>query len=333
MGWPKLDFEPVRAHTQHSINEDILVVGIEGELAWVDGRTLEQKSKSAIPFPARIILSDTAGCNFVGCWLNRELLISRMALIDLNEDFSKGITQYELRILANSGGDNAQVRGSIWSHVLDAESLGMDVNDDGIVFALWNRGIYRVNHDASEIWRKPPIDWTPMGQIEDAKIPTTIVKIDNEIHIWSKAGERAILDWDTGELLEFSTAQFDISIDRIYYEKSEGSLELNWLIISDENTAYWITESKDKKSIISAGLRGAVNDAKYDSEINGWRLIGWREDIIWTTEKAVYEDTIEVGVFLYNLSGKWMVLNNNGEWVPFKAKNGKNNYSSSEEEE
>ena len=332
MGWPKLDFEPARTHTQHSTNGDILVVGIEGELAWVDGGTLEQKSKSVTPFPARIILSDTAGNNLVGCWLNRELLISRMASIDLNEEFNEGITQYELRTLADSGSGNAQVKGSKWSHVLDAESLGIDVNDDGIVFALWNRGIYRLNHDASEVWRKPPIDWTSMGTIEDAKIPSTIIKIGKKIHIWSKAGERAILDWETGELLEFNTAQFDVSIDRIFCEKVDSNLELNWLIISDENTAYWITESEDEKSLISAGLRGPVNDAKYDCEIKGWRLIGWREDIIWTNENATYQDTEEIGVSLYNLRGKWMVLNNKGEWVPFGIKNRKKNHSSSEEE-
>ena len=333
MGWPIVDFEPVRIHAQNLDSNNILVIGVDGQLAWVDANTLEQKSLTKSPFPARIIISSASGSQLISCWLNRDLLISRMASIDLNNDFQGGLSQHELRNIANTSGIEPQVKGATWSHTLDAECLAIESNENGIIFALWNRGIYRVNLDSSEVWRKPPLNWTKLGSIEEAKIPAQITVIGDEIHIWSRAGEKAVLEWDTGELKDFKTAEFDISVDKIFYGGKSNNSRRHWLLISNDRTAHWLTETEDETSRVSAEIRGPVNDAKFDIQTESWRMAGWREDILWNKAKITYEDTLELGIALYNLSGKWMVLNNKGEWIPFSLKIDQQNHSSSDEEE
>ena len=332
MGWPSVSFEPVRIHTINSSSTDILIIGVDGQLAWVDGNTLEQKTQPKAPFPARIILSSITEKTVVACWLNRDLLISRMASIDLSQEFQEGLSQQKLRNFATAGNGDVHVKGANWSHILDAECLAIDVDDIGIIFSLWNRGIYRIRHDTSELWRKPEIKWTEMGTIEEAKIPAKIVIIGEEVHIWSRAGERAILDKETGDLIDFKVAKLDISVDRIFCKTISSKNEIHWLVVSDENTAYWIKEIEGEENIVSAGLRGPINDAKFDTGSNSWRITGWREDIMWDSQEIIYEDTKEVGVSLYCLSGKWMVLNNRGDWGPFTIGKKSRTHSSSEEE-
>ena len=332
MGWPKLDFEPIRIHVQNSDSNDILAIGVDGQLAWIDRNTLEQKSSQKSPFPARLILSSTNNTKLVACWLNRDLLISRMASLNLDDEFQEGLSQQDLRNIANRGGGEPHVKGAVWSHTLDAECLAIESNDLGIIFALWNRGIYRINHDSSEVWRKPPLEWTPLGTIEEAKIPAQISIIDDEIHIWSRAGEKAVLSWETGELIKFEKAEFDISIDRVFYGGKSNGSQNHWLLISNDSTAHWITQTESNKSRISAEIRGPINDAKFDNATVSWKMAGWREDILWDQNKVTYEDTLEIGVALFNLSGKWMVLSNKGEWEPFSVKTKLLNHSSSEEE-
>ena len=133
----------------------ILVIGMNGEIQILD-ENLTAEFEHKKPFPTSISISSVSKNTLFACWIDLELMIARMASIDLNSKINNGISRAELRRKLESK-SQPQVESSKWSHILDSEPLALISNEQFIVFNSWKRGLYCVDHESNELWRIPEI--------------------------------------------------------------------------------------------------------------------------------------------------------------------------------
>ena len=111
-----LEFTPKKVL---SWENGFIVIGVDGELQKLSGdySPIETFVK---PFPMSIRNAVIIDGKLIATWLDSELLLARMAAIDLNEKLVQGIERSELRVRRTI--DKAlHPAASSWSHVLDAE--------------------------------------------------------------------------------------------------------------------------------------------------------------------------------------------------------------------
>jgi hypothetical protein len=165
--------------------EDVfaIAVGIDGQLCRLD-EEWNPIEEFACPFPApieHVIMIDDL---LVATWIDRELLVARMGAIRCTEPFQNGAERGDVRkarLIQNA----IQPAGVLWSHVLDAEPLGLERNDDGFIFILWNRGVYSFNSNGVEQWRAPPPEWPDLKKIPMSQESVEICVTNSSIEIWS----------------------------------------------------------------------------------------------------------------------------------------------------
>ena len=99
----------------------------------VDGN-IDIDGNSAKPFPCPITNAAVCEKGLVATWVDHDLRLARMAMLNLEHELLNGVSKSELRLKRNT----SIVANSIWSHVLDAEPLCMSICDNKIFFALWS---------------------------------------------------------------------------------------------------------------------------------------------------------------------------------------------------
>ena len=164
---------PISPQRVHECGDGrLLVVDFDGGLTLVSSQ-LEEFEKTVYPFPTPITHSQVCEQQFIGYWIDHELLTARLAAITIAEKIESGISRSELRT-SLSERVNHHVSGAQWSHAMDAELMQMCGIDGVICFALWRRGLYAITPEGVEIWRRDQMQW---GEIADFPRAGEIVAI------------------------------------------------------------------------------------------------------------------------------------------------------------
>ena len=248
------------------------------------------------PFPISITHAVICDEGLVAIWVDHDLRLARMALLSLDEPLSDGLTRGELRTKRGA----ANVEGAIWCHILDSEPLAMVSNGDLIVFALWQKGIYAIRTDSTEVWR------TGLPELEGKNPPgaedISALHIGEYVHVWTRCGNHLKLDIDTGDEKESFTLPIEADVKEVFYGGGQFLLSAKdgWAYVSDGT-----------EIIMAHKQRGTIQDAVFDGK--KWRIISWRDDVILGGE-SVRKD--ELGVQIINLDGKWMVIDNQWDASP-----------------
>jgi hypothetical protein len=288
----------------------LLAIGVNGELQ-IFNEKFESESDYKSPFPSPIVLSTVFENILYACWIDLELLIARMAAINLNSDLLDGPSRSELRIdLTNNA--ESQVKGAIWSHILDAEPLGLVAGSEYVAFSTWKRGVYCITHNSEELWRIPEIKW--LKKLENVNVIASMEIIDEGLLIWSKGAEWVLLDEKSGELLDRGEIEFDYVLEKVF------SSEKGRLLCSSEGFVLWLDnlKSKNTKTIVE---KGPVHDAKWDSELQCWRICLWRKDILWSETGIEKHEKRDIGMAVFKNNEKWFVLDNSGNCSKHFSKN------------
>ena len=278
-----------------------LIIGVNGELQ-IFNENFEPQDHFKSPFPTPICLSSVCNNVLYACWIDLELLIARMAAIDLDSELEEGPTRAEVRVnLSNQ--NQLQVKGAIWSHILDSEPLGLIASSEYITFNTWKRGVYCIKHDSQELWRIPEIKW--LNKLESTNIVASMEITDEGLLIWSKSAEWVLLNEKSGEILKRGQIEFEHVLEKVFTSENKR------LLCSPEGTVLWIENLNLENSKIIEE-KGAVHDAKWDAVNECWRICLWRKDIIWSESHLDKHSRKDIGISIFKSNDSWYVLDNCG---------------------
>lgn len=246
------------------------------------------------PFPAPVAMVAHHGAHAVFVWLDYDLLIGRMAHLDLTSPLQQGVDRSTVRT-AQGIEDAPHPAGAIWSHVLDAEPVALSADEQGVLFVLSGRGIYGMTWDGVERFRHPiPAD---DGQIISvAPVPTGYRTISNSGAWWLVGPDGGITD------------QGNLDPDQVLlgvYEHPIGGI-----LVHSVSEVLWFDHRMEPMAIISTN--GPLRDAQWDDDV-GWRITGWRQDLLLSVDGVQMANRRDLGIAVNN--GK--VLTNLGQWTPF----------------
>jgi hypothetical protein len=301
MAWgipDKLEFTPkevLRYFDGH------IVVGVDGELQKIDhdGNLVGQPKK---PFPTPIKSAVIIDNMLVATWLDQELLLARMAAIDLNNDFQQGVNRGDLRV-RKTVDKSIHPQGNTWSHVLDAEPLSLTANSNSFTFVLWRKGIYNLSVDAIENWRSPEPSWKKLAKIPRAMETVGTTCDEQYFESWSKGGGIIRFDIQSGKTIESKIIPIDGYLEAVFKHGEHYLLQLN-------NSTIAIYEAGEIK--LTAKLSGPINYAEWSEDDQGWHIAGWRELAFISAKTMSRTQLSEIAVYIDGNSG--IYLCNDGTW-------------------
>jgi len=238
--------------------------------------------------------------------------MARMGCIPLDIAPEEGPSRADLRIVRTM--DKAMhPKGNSWSHVLDSEPLALAAKDEKLVFVLWRKGLYGLTTDADELWRMPEPTWNyPKNRPRDTE--TIALHIHKEeFTLTSRGGRIQRRSLSSGELIEeFIAIGPEAPLEHHF---KEGPHEL---ICSTNGALNWIYKGELFRSM---QLSGAVQYAVWDSNLEGWRIAGWREELLITSLKNHRQQWDEIPIHIEPVKGGALILLNDGSWQnsPFEA--------------
>lgn len=243
--------------------------------------------------------------HLVATWVERDVAIARMALLDLRQPLEEGIDLPGLRDAALRGRmDHHQVAGAVLSHILDAEPLALCAHDGDLIFATHRRGLYRIDAAAHECWRRAPLTWSALEHLQDGDVVVSILSSNDGIWCFSLAGGYARLNPDTGDVEAEGTLDLGAKVERVWTAEGEFLFGL-----SQGRIARWDGEQLDIEQ-----ARGSIQDAHYRS--GGWTIAGWREHLRWAANPPRSIPSRELGVRIVDHPEHGLrVLENSGHWV------------------
>ena len=288
----------------HSFSGGLLVIGMDGEILLL-GKELKPIHPHATPFPMKISHSVVLNDRLYATWIDGELMMARMGCIDLNNPPEDGPQRADLRTIRTM--DMAvHPKGNHWSHVLDAEPLGLGAKGESLVFVLWRKGLYGLTPDATELWRMPEPSWKyPKRRPRDTETISLHIHKE-EFTLTSRGGRIQRRSLLTGELIE----EF-IAIG------PEAPLELHFkhgpheLICSTNGEMCWIHKGELVRTL---KLNGPVQYAVWDSTMEGWRIAGWREELLITASENKRNEWNEIPIHIEPVKGGALILLNDGTW-------------------
>lgn len=290
-----------------------LAVGVDGEMVWLDAATLAPASAPAHPFPGEVnhAVHLSTG-RWVCTWIDRELSIARMAAFDESEvdaGFPIGPTRESLRQLDGAALNAAQVQGSIWSHVLDAEPLALCAIEEDLVFVNHTRGIYRIGADAGERWRIALPKWPILAELGGGDVIVKLLPVGGQIHCFTLGGGHCAIDAADGTILSHETLEVEAKVFDAWHHDGE------WLLsLSHQRMARWRPDALQPLEV--RHVKGPIHDARFDGD--GWCIAGWREDLSWDREGLTSFPRKELGFALISHPEKGLLtLSNNGTWSTF----------------
>ena len=295
---------PISPQRVHECGDGrLLVVDFDGGLTLVSSQ-LEELEKTEYPFPTPITHSLVCEQQFIGYWIDHELLTARLAAITIDEKIESGISRSELRT-SISEHVNHHVIGAQWSHAMDAELMQMCEIDGVICFALWRRGLYAITPEGVEIWRRDQMQWGEITDLPRAGEIVAIMAVEEDFCILSRGGGWALISRENGNTIDRGVLDSPQLIDRAFYNKESG-----WLLVSGNEV---LTLSQLHGEVNTAVFQGPVNHATWDEENSAWMITGWRQDAI-LGEEMKFSARSDIGVHVGNYRGGWYVLDNTGTW-------------------
>ncbi len=278
-----------------------LVIGVDGELQKLT-TNYEPIDKFVKPFPMSIGNATIIGETLIATWLDSELLLARMAAIDLSSKLVQGVERSELRVRRTI--DKAlHPASSIWSHVLDAEPLALDSNNNSFAFVLWKKGIYNMTHDAHEKWRRKEPHWNQLSKLPRAQETVKLIVKEKILEIWSKGMGVNEYDLETGDILSSEVIDNEGFLLNVFNSGEKYLLQLN-----DNEVAML----EGKNIILRAKLSGPVSDAFWCDNKKGWYLSGWREIIFLSVSHFTKITLDEIPVYYDNI--RKVALFNDSKW-------------------
>jgi hypothetical protein len=299
-------------------DNNLILIGIEGEIAKLDPNTLELIGDVARPYPTTIEHATIADGKLIASWVEHELLFAKIAALPIDEPFKDGAEKSDLRTIQNTDGIMPEIAGSVWCHVADGEPLGICSNEELICFSNYMRGVYCIDSESNEKWRRPEIKWpneklVPGGSVIHS-IQTGQHPENNEmkcIWIWSIAGGWAALNWSDGEIIAQGMIEHQGVLDIV-----RPGINGQWLIgLLGGNIVLWSGPNNNEKVISGGPVCDSIND------LEGWKILGWRKDITIKEENTSEIQRRELASTFYEhpIDGL-LVLNNIGEWGQFHSK-------------
>lgn len=259
----------------------------------------------ATPFPMRVSHAVHVGDHLFATWIDGELMLARMGSLSLSDSPKEGPKRAELRT-SNQNAGKYHPKGNRWSHVLNAEPLAMAVDESALVFNLWKRGLYALDHDAKELWRQQDPKWSYAKRRPRNEEILAIHIHDEEFTITSRGGRAQRRSMSTGDLIEeFILNGPEAPLEHHFRHQNHH------LICSTQGELCWL----ENNSIVQrVQLKGPVQSAVWDPHIPGWRLSGWREEVLISRRKTEQYTWEEIPVHIQPVKGGAMILFNNGTW-------------------
>jgi hypothetical protein len=297
---PRIPFLPdlVLHHSRGAV-----VTGMEGEVLWLD-RDMNPVSKVAVPFPVRVHRAAISQGHLYAMWLDRELLLAHMGSLPIGSS-ETGIGRDVLRTSLHASVTHRPA-GHTWSHTLDAEPMALAAQDDTLVFALYRRGLYCTSTDAAERWRRPPPNWTyPRKRPRNGEIIS--IHIDGDHFIIASRGGRVQRRFlGTGNVSEeYLLPGVEGPIE--HYFQNEG----HELVTGPNGEVLWF---KGQRLVQKVQLSGPVQYAVWDQRLEGWRLAGWREEVVLSAHQTARRPTNEIPIHVCPMGSGALVLFNDGSW-------------------
>jgi len=295
----QLPFTPSRIL---QLDDGYLVIGYDGELLLLDSN-LVYTEKPVSPFPIAIGQSCIVGNNLIATWLDSELMLARMASIDLDDKFIEGPSRSDLRI-QKSLATALHPAGNSWSRVLNSQPLALATDGQRVALVLWQSGIYCLNADSSEIWRSPPPVWSEVSNMPRSDETVSMNFHGSELHIWCAAGGRLVLDADDGTILRSEKVELDTVIENVYRDSEHE------LVCGNNGEAFHLCDNILR---LQTDITGPIQNAIWDSESNAWRISGWRKEVLLKDQPTVNQFD-EIPMCCLNIDGQWWNLFNDGSW-------------------
>ena len=280
-----------------------LVTGMDGEFLWLDEQ-MNPVSNEARPHPMRMNQGVIVEGHLVATWLDHELMLACMGSMPVNvaED---GHQRAELRTSIGTRTTHYPA-GTRWSHALDAEPLAMASDGEVVVFELYSRGLYGIGLNADEHWRMPTPEWSYPKRRPRNEQTIALHVHNDECWITSRGGRvqrRSLFD---GQLIEEHLLEGVESPLEHHFKHGEHDL-----LCSTSGTVTWLSSMRVVKH---AQLSGPVQSAVWDEQFNGWRVAGWREEIVLAPNHHERRATRELPVHIVPLGPGALVLFNDGSW-------------------
>lgn len=298
----KVPFLPHRLMTN---DHHRLVIGTEGELLLLDS-DLQATGQVVVPFPMRISHAALQDNRLYATWIDGELMKARMGAIDLSKPLQNGVNRAVLRT-HQDGQHPLHPEGAIWSHVLDAEPLGLSVLNDDLVFVLWRRGIYGLTPDARERWRRPEAAWSYPKARPRGTETIALHMETSTFTITSRGGRVQRRSQDNGETLEeFIAPGPEAPLEHHFREGDHH------LYVSTNGGMHWVHDDTVLANVQSSG---PVQSAIWDHQWNGWRVAGWREELLLSPQQVARHPWEEIPVALIPVKNGALILFNDGSWA------------------
>ena len=288
-----------------SHDKGYLVIGMDGEFLRLDDE-YQIIEHAATPFPMRVSHAVHVGDYLFATWIDGELMLARMGSMNLNKAPEEGPKRAELRT-SNGNASQYHPKGNRWSHVLNAEPLALAANESALVFNLWKRGLYALDHDANELWRQQVPEWNYTKRRPRNEEILAIHIHEDELTITSRGGRAQRRSLSTGEVLEeYILNGPEAPLEHHFRHENQH------LICSTQGELCWL---EDNTVVQRIQLKGPVQGAIWDSYARGWRLAGWREEVIISNQKIEQHVCQEIPVHIQPVKGGAMILFNNGTWL------------------
>ena len=298
--------------------ERVVLIDTEGGVCLLHPERFTTIDPIRHPFPGAITNAVLLGNDLlISTWVEREISLARLAALDLKEPLQDGIELPDLRIAIENGKiDHHHVAGSAWSHILDAEPLGLCTFENDLIFCTHHRGLYRVTSTSDEVWRRKPLEWDSLVQFPDGEVLVELVTKGDSVWAFSLGGGWAEIDVSDGSVRQKGVLQFKSKINRVWSSDSD-----EWLFgLSQNRMARWIP-SKEETQV--ENIQGPIQDAIW---VDGnWLITGWREDLQWKPDESESHNFVltssersEIGHRIIDRGeGGYWVLDNRGQWSPF----------------
>ena len=244
-----------------------IAIGVDGELCRLDEHWTPIEAY-ARPFPMSIQHAIVVGDVLIATWIDRELLLARMACMPLDRPFRNGVERGDLRI-ARELEHAILPEGSLWAHVLDAEPLALTGMDDGFAFVLWNRGIYAFDVTGVERWRASPPEWPELSHLPMSQETVALLETKTTIEVWSRAGGCLRLSKSNGSKIGSGHFELEGGLSNVYGTDTER------LLLLSDGRCY---QYRDGERVADLSTKGPIQHAlRMNQDI--WVLSGWREEI------------------------------------------------------
>ena len=283
--------------------EGALVTGMDGEFLWLDNH-MQPVSKVSVPHPMRLRQGAIADGHLIATWLDRELMLACMGAIPVGST-DEGKPRADLRTSIGTR-TNHHPAGNTWAHSLDAEPMALATDGDVVVFVLYRRGVYGIGLNADEHWRMPPPEWSYPKKRPRNEETVALNIAGEECWITSRGGRVQRRSLQTGQLLEEHLLDHaEAPIEHHFKHESHD------LLCSTDGTVTWLHRMEPVKH---ARLSGPVQSAVFDSSAGGWRIAGWREEVVIHREGEDRRSTNELPIHIVPMGAGALVLYNDGSW-------------------